>query len=64
MSETTDLELCSLITNVCKPLKNFNFPETEQPLGLFGLKSFCGLVVLGERIEPIGCLVFYLVVKM
>ena len=29
MSETTDPEVCPLITNVCKPPKNF--PKTEQP---------------------------------
>ena len=30
MPDTTDPELCSLITNVCKLPKNFDFPETEQ----------------------------------
>ena len=30
MSETTDPELCSLITNVSNPPKNFDFPEAEQ----------------------------------
>ena len=28
---STDPELCSLITNVCKPPKNFDFPEIAQP---------------------------------
>ena len=30
MSDTTDPELYSLITNVYKPPKNFDFSETEQ----------------------------------
>ena len=30
MSNTNDPELCSLITNACKPPKNFDFPETVQ----------------------------------
>ena len=61
MSDATDPEMCSLITNMCKAPKNFDFPEAEQPLGLFGLKSFRGF---GGRIEPIVCLVFCLVIKM
>ena len=28
MSDTIDPELCSLITNMCKPPKNFYVPET------------------------------------
>lgn len=35
---------------------NFDFPETEQPLGLFGLKSFDGFAMLGTRMEP--CVLF------
>ena len=35
MSDTTDIELCSLITNVCKPLKKLDTPETEQPFKFF-----------------------------
>ena len=31
MSDTTDPELRSLITNVCKPPQNFDFPGAEQP---------------------------------
>ena len=30
MSDTTDPELCSLITKFCKPPQNFDFPETVQ----------------------------------
>ena len=30
MSGTTDLELCSLITNMCKPPQTFDFPEAEE----------------------------------
>ena len=44
MSDATDPALCSLITNVCKPSKNFDFPETEQPISLFDFKSFHGFV--------------------
>ena len=64
MSDTTDPELCSHVTNVCKPLQNFDFPEAEQPLRLFALKSFHGFVIFGGRKEPIACHVFYLVIKM
>ena len=31
MSDATDPELCSLITNVCKPPKGFDLTEAEQP---------------------------------
>ena len=31
MTKTTNPELCSLITNVCKLPKNFDFPEIMQP---------------------------------
>ena len=31
MSNTTNHELCYLITNVCKAPKNFDFSETVQP---------------------------------
>ena len=31
MSNTSDPGLCSLITNVCKPPKNFDFPEIAKP---------------------------------
>ena len=27
----TDRELCSIINSVCKPPKNFDFPEIEKP---------------------------------
>ena len=63
MSDTTEPELFSLLTNVCKPPQNFNFQNLSSPLGLFGLKSFLGFVILGGRIEPIACLLFYLAIK-
>ena len=63
MTKTTNPELCSLITNVCKLPKNFDFPEIMQPFRLFGLKSVHGFVILGGRMKPIACLVFYLVIK-
>ena len=40
MSNTTVPELCSLITNVCKPTKNFDFPEVEQHFRFFWFKVF------------------------
>ena len=47
-----------------------NHPKilTSQKLrsssGLFGLKGFPEFVILLERIEPIACLLFYLVIKI
>ena len=64
MSDTTDPEVLSLITNMCKPPINFDFPKADSHLGLFGLKRFHAFVILGGRIEHIACLVFYLVIKM
>ena len=40
MSDTTDPEMCSLITDVCKPPKNFDFPETEQPFRFVWFEEF------------------------
>ena len=40
MSDTTDPELCSLINNVWKPPKNFEFPETEQLFRFVGIEEF------------------------
>ena len=40
MSDTTDSELCCLITSVCKPPKNFDFPETEQPFRFAWFEEF------------------------
>ena len=44
--------------------KVLTFQKLIKPLGLFGLKSFHEFVILDGRIEPIACLVFYLVIKM
>ena len=44
--------------------KVLTFQKLSKPLGLFGLKSFHEFVILDGRIEPIACLVFYLVIKM
>ena len=38
--------------------------KLHSPLGLFGLKSFHGFVILVGRIEPLACLVLCLVMKM
>ena len=40
MSRTTYPELCFVITNVCKPPHNFDFPETEQPFTFVLLEEF------------------------
>ena len=40
MSDTTDPELCSLVTNVCKPPKNFDFPEAEKFLRFVWFEEF------------------------
>ena len=61
ISKTTCPELCSLMTNVCKPPKILNYQKLRSPL--LGLTSFHGFVIL-VRIEPIACLVFHLVIKM
>ena len=64
MSDTTDPELCSLIINVCKPYKNFDFPEAEEPFRFVWFEEFPWFVIFGGRIEPVACLVFYFVIKM
>ena len=40
--------------------KNLTSQKLNSPLGLSGLKSFHGFVILGERMVPIAFLVFYL----
>ena len=45
-------------------LKILTFQKLTNPLGLFGLKSFHRFIILVGSIEPIACLVFYLVIKM
>ena len=37
---STDPELCSFITNVCKPLKNLDFPGIAQPFRLVWFEEF------------------------
>ena len=61
MSDITDPELCSLITNVNHP--NFLSSQKLTILSLFGLKSFYGFVILGGKMEPIVSLVFYFAIK-
>ena len=39
MSDTTDPEVLSLITNMCKPPINFDFPKAEQPFGFVWFKK-------------------------
>ena len=40
MLKTTDPELSSVITNVCKPPKNFYFPEIAQPVMFVWFEEF------------------------
>ena len=40
MSDTTDPELCFLITNVCKPPEHCDTPETEQPFRFVRFEEF------------------------
>ena len=40
MTDTADPELCSLIINVCKPSKNVDNPETEQPVRFNWFEEF------------------------
>ena len=64
MSVKNDPEVCFFITNVFKPPKIFDFPETEQPFRFVCLKSFHGFVVLSRRMDPIVCLLLYMVIKV
>lgn len=58
MSEISDPELYSLRNNVYKPLKHFDFPETEQ-----SFKIIC-FVILGRRMESVAFFVIYLTLKI
>ena len=40
MSDATDPKLYSFMTNVCKPPKNFDFPETEQSFRFVWFEEF------------------------
>ena len=53
MSDTTDPELCSLITNVCEPPKTFDFWETGQ-----SLKSLYEFAILGWKKYCLPCVLF------
>ena len=58
MSEISDPELYSLTSNVYKPPKHFDFPETEQ-----SFKIIC-FVILGRWIESVAFFVIYLALKI
>ena len=49
---------------MCKTAQNFDFPETEQSLGLFRLNCFYGFAIRSGRMELVACLMFCLVIKM
>ena len=62
MSNTTDPEL--ILTNMCKPPKNFEFPETALPFSFLCFEECPWVCILVVRIKPIAWLVIYLVIKM
>ena len=64
MSGISDAEFYSLITNVYKPPKNFDFPETRSYVRFVWFEEFHGFVILGGRMVPIAFLVFYLTIKL
>ena len=65
MSDTTDPKLCCYKQCVkTSQTKNLTFQTLKSALGLFGLKSSHGFVILCGRIEPIARFVFYLVINM
>ena len=60
MSNTTDPDLCSLITNVYKPLKNFDFQKIVQPFMFAWFEEFpwaCYLC-LEDRTCCLPCVLF------
>ena len=40
MSDTTDPELCFVITDLCKQPKNLDFPKAEQPFRFAWFEEF------------------------
>ena len=64
MSDISDAELSSLITNVYSHQKILTSQKLSSPLGLSGLKSFHGFVTLGGGMVPIAFLVFYLAINL
>ena len=64
MSDTTDPKLCSLITNCVNHPKISTTQKLSSPLGFFGLEIFHKFAIVGGRIKPIACVVFYFVIKM
>ena len=66
MSDTSDAKLYSLINNVYKRPKKFDFPDRVRigPLDLSGLKSLHEFVTLGERMVSITFPVVYLTIKL
>ena len=40
MTDKIDPEMCSVITNVFKPPKNFDFPETEKSIRFVWFEEF------------------------
>ena len=58
MSEPNNSELYSLITNVCKPPKIFDFPETEQPLAWFEKFPWVCYFWWDDRTYYLPCVLF------
>ena len=63
MSDKTDPALCSLITKLCKPPQNFDFPENKNRFRFIWFEEFPWFVILGERFKHIACIVLYLVIN-
>ena len=58
MSEPNNSELYSLITNVCKPSKIFDFPETEQPFAWFEKFPWVCYFWWDDRTYYLPCVLF------
>ena len=63
MSNTTNPELCSLITNVCKPPKYFDLPETAQPFRFVWFEE-CPWVCYFRWKDKTYCLSFFIWLEM
>ena len=62
LSDISDSDLCSLITDVYKPPKHSEFPETEQPFRFVRFDEFPRVVIFGGTIVFIAYLVFFFVI--
>ena len=60
MPDTSDPELCSLITNVCKPPQNFDFPRAKQSFRFVWYEEFPWVCYpwWEDRIYCLPCVLF------